>query len=175
MRRILVGLAAGFLLATATATYATHVNEPQRPIDAVRLRVLRYSPLLVLPCDGSEAPTRNLRIQAFVHADPTNKEDPSEHFNAHLQVTLHKNGQAFPTWGVNWGHSNQPPHVAALAAFPGLTGGSWMITGDKTNTWVPPERPGLYRVTLTVRTLETGQFFTATCDFRTTATTPGQP
>ena|SRR3990167_3808053 len=163
-----LALVLGLLFVVVPAA-ADHIQEPTAPINGLRTNHLNYSTGTPVPCNDLETPFDFdiIRIQAFVSAEAA----PSEHFRAQVQVwrveEIKPSGSLVrkADWGIDWHHSNIPPHVRSFAFNADGTAGGWKFTGTGSATYFLGEHPGIWQIVTILTGDASGNVFTDSCLF----------
>jgi hypothetical protein len=159
MKKFLIGLVLGTLVALPTAGQATHVNEPTAAIVALDLAVENYATNTPADCSGVVPfDFDKARVAMYV----TSASTPSEHFTAQLDVfretTSPKEQVTWQSTGLSprWDHQNVPPHVAK---------GSTFDASRLTDYVGLKEHPGRWLIVGSIEGDESGAVFADSCTF----------
>ena len=176
MKRWISGFVLGGLLMLSVPAFAhLNVHVPSTdPITSMSVRMFSYKTKVALVCDTPDPTGMQFRsghiegVELFpfgamrIHtniASAGHGLEPTEHWNVHVDVAqaiAKTNGQlSFRTfWDQDWKHQNTTAHQKSHLAV-------------KTNLWRLDDRPGTWKVTITLEGQESGNRFEHVCIFET--------
>lgn len=174
MRKLIAGLIAGLVIATAVPAVADHISEPTSPITEYTMEVYSYPNFstALTACDGTEVLlnadgtiAKDLRFETFVDYPARSTGSPSEHWDETITLFVVKNfGQRNEVeqyeWRVHWRHSNVGQHQL------GGVGGNGPESSQNSQN-LRAYAPGtILRLRGDLVGLESGARFSAECTFK---------